>query len=158
MAVSGGTPGLGVLMPMAAPGSRHGGPLRAVTEVFPPNHYFYFLYYFHLQHPNTHTHTHKTTFIIVYLSTLSTLVCTCISKTSYQCPLVPSRTPKFLQTCISFTPVYSLQLNVYPVTLSASTKAFMPHLVGFFGIYCTHHSRPLKLTMDSSTAISHLRV
>ena len=41
-------------------------------------------------------------------------------------------------TCIQFSIV------VYPVMLSGSTKAFLPHLVGIVGIYCRNQSQPLK--------------
>ena len=47
-------------------------------------------------------------------------------------------------------PVYSRQLQVYPFLLSARTKAFIPHLVGFLGRYCMKESLPLNPIMDSS--------
>ena len=43
---------------------------------------------------------------------------------------------------------------VYPLLLSARTKAFMPHFVGLSGMYWMKYSRPLKPIMDSSTATS----
>lgn len=43
-----------------------------------------------------------------------------------------------------------------PVTLSAQTHTFMPHLVGLAGMYCLCEVRPLWLTMLSS--IAKLRV
>ena len=55
---------------------------------------------------------------------------------------------------IIIIPVYNLQACVYPLLLSARTKAFIPHFVGFLGIYWIKCSLPLKPIMDSSTAIS----
>ncbi len=40
-------------MPLDAPGGGNGGPPRAETEGFPPNHHFYF---FICNNPHTHTH------------------------------------------------------------------------------------------------------
>ena len=51
-------------------------------------------------------------------------------------------------------PVYNRQLYVQPVLLSASTKAFIPHFVGFFGMYCKKDSLPLNPIMDSSIETS----
>ena len=51
-------------------------------------------------------------------------------------------------------PVYNLQLYVYPVLLSANTNAFIPHLVGFLGMYCRKDSLPLNPIMDSSIETS----
>ena len=42
--------------------------------------------------------------------------------------------------------------------LSAKTKAFIPHLVGFLGMYCRKDSLPLKPTIASSIDSSRLRV
>ena len=50
--------------------------------------------------------------------------------------------------CSCAIPVYNLQLYVYPVLLSANTKAFIPHLVGFLGMYCRKDSLPLNPIMD----------
>ena len=47
---------------------------------------------------------------------------------------------------------------VYPVCESDSTQAFMPHLVGFFGMYCRKESRPLNPMIDSSIASSLLKL
>ena len=48
------------------------------------------------------------------------------------------------------TPVYKCQLYIYPVWESARTNAFMPHFLGFFGMYCMKLSLPLKAIMLSS--------
>ena len=51
-------------------------------------------------------------------------------------------------------PVYIWKLEKYPLLLSPSTHTFIPHLMGFIGIYCLREKRPVNLIIASSMATS----
>ena len=54
------------------------------------------------------------------------------------------------RTCFYF-PVYTWNEQQYPFVASQHSHTFIPHLVGFAGMYCSHDSLPLTPTIASST-------
>ena len=55
---------------------------------------------------------------------------------------------------VTYSPVYTLKFQIYPFSESANAQAFIPHFVGFLGMYWIQLSRPLKPMIDSSIDMS----